>query len=133
MISQLPNLEEALIQISRGGGQVPAATVSLTPAEQRLHQRGSLLSARECRVLSEISRGASNKQVARLLEISPSTVRTHVESIFRKLGCSTRAAATLKGAALGLISCSWRAEAGTHGCSAAWARARASNLRAPKD
>lgn len=66
------------------------------------HPKG-LLSARERRVLLEISRGASNKQVARLLDISPSTVRTHVESIFRKLECSTRAAATLKGSMLGLI------------------------------
>lgn len=64
----------------------------------------SLLSERECRILLEISRGASNKQVARLLDISPSTVRTHVESLFRKLECSTRAAATMKGSTLGLIS-----------------------------
>lgn len=65
---------------------------------------GLLLTERECRILSEISIGANNKQVARLLEISPSTVRTHVESIFRKLECSTRAAATFKAAKLGLIS-----------------------------
>ncbi|YCH28446.1 LuxR C-terminal-related transcriptional regulator [Pseudomonas sp. D2-5] len=67
-------------------------------------QRSALLSARECDILSEISRGASNKEVARRLSISPSTVRTHMESIFRKLECSTRAAATLKGLTLGLIS-----------------------------
>jgi DNA-binding NarL/FixJ family response regulator len=30
-------------------------------------------------------------------------VRTHVESVFRKLDCSTRAAATLKASTLGLI------------------------------
>jgi DNA-binding CsgD family transcriptional regulator len=39
----------------------------------------------------------------RELQISPSTVRAHVDSIFRKLGCLTRAAATLKGLALGFI------------------------------
>ncbi|GGM29716.1 hypothetical protein GCM10009425_45350 [Pseudomonas asuensis] len=66
--------------------------------------KASLLTTRECRILLEISRGASNKQVARLLDISPSTVRTHMESIFCKLGCSTRAAATLKGLTLGLIA-----------------------------
>lgn len=65
---------------------------------------GLLLTGRECRILREISAGANNKQVARLLEISPSTVRTHVESIFRKLECSTRTAATFKAAKLGLIS-----------------------------
>ena len=61
------------------------------------------LSAREAEVLQRISLGESNKEVAHALRISPSTVRTHVESIFRKLGCSTRAAATLKALTLGLI------------------------------
>jgi len=62
-----------------------------------------LLSDREASVLRRISLGESSKEVARVLEISPSTVRTHVESIFRKLGCSTRAAATLKAFTLGLL------------------------------
>lgn len=62
------------------------------------------LSARETEVLRRISLGASNKEVARALELSPSTVRTHVESVFRKLECSTRAAATLKASAMGLLS-----------------------------
>jgi HD-GYP domain-containing protein (c-di-GMP phosphodiesterase class II) len=74
-----------------------------TPARgARARQRGAL-SAREIDVLRSISRGASNKEAARELELSPSTVRTHVESAFRKLECSTRAAATLKASALGLI------------------------------
>ncbi|HJU38843.1 MAG TPA: LuxR C-terminal-related transcriptional regulator, partial [Tahibacter sp.] len=64
---------------------------------------GALLSERERDVLRWISFGASNKVVAQKLSISPSTVRTHVESVFRKLECSTRAAATLKAAQLGLL------------------------------
>lgn len=65
--------------------------------------RKGLLSEREVEVLRRISLGESNKEAARVMQISPSTVRTHMESIFRKLGCSTRAAATLKGLTLGLI------------------------------
>lgn len=81
------------------------AVIAAARGERLTHQpKSSLLTARECHVLLEISRGASNKQVARLLDISPSTVRTHMESIFRKLECSTRAAATLKALTLGLIS-----------------------------
>ena len=73
--------------------------------EQQVQQPGGLLlTGRERRILREISDGANNKQVARALDISPSTVRTHVESIFRKLECTTRAAAAFKAAKLGLIS-----------------------------
>lgn len=64
---------------------------------------GPRLSAREIDVLRAISRGASNKEAAQELTMSPSTVRTHVESVFRKLECSTRAAATLKASTMGLI------------------------------
>ncbi|PXV53263.1 transcriptional regulator, LuxR family [Dyella jiangningensis] len=63
----------------------------------------SLLTPRERDVLRWISLGASNKEAARKLGISPSTVRTHVESAFRKLECTTRAAATLKATQLGLL------------------------------
>lgn len=63
----------------------------------------SPLSEREAQILRCISEGGSNKEVARQLGISPSTVRTHVESMFRKLQCTTRAAATLKALSLGLI------------------------------
>ena len=69
----------------------------------RVRQPAIRLSAREIDVLRSISRGASNKEAARELDLSPSTVRTHVESVFRKLECSTRAAATLKASALGLL------------------------------
>lgn len=78
--------------VEAAGGSLPAA-----------HGRKSLLSEREVDVLRRISLGESNKEAARVMGISPSTVRTHVESIFRKLECSTRAAATLKALTLGLI------------------------------
>jgi HD-GYP domain-containing protein (c-di-GMP phosphodiesterase class II)/DNA-binding CsgD family transcriptional regulator len=61
------------------------------------------LSPRETDVLRLISRGASNKDAAKELALSPSTVRTHVESLFRKLECSTRAAATLKASSMGVL------------------------------
>lgn len=74
-----------------------------SPSMCREKKNNSLLSIRETEVLRRISQGASNKEVARALELSPSTVGTHVESVFRKLGCSTRAAATLKASAVGLL------------------------------
>lgn len=73
------------------------------PRVSRPRQPTVRLSARETEVLRSIGRGASNKEAARELDLSPSTVRTHIESVFRKLECSTRAAATLKASALGLL------------------------------
>lgn len=73
------------------------------PAAPVQDQDDQSLSQRELEVLRCISRGDNTKQVARALSISPSTVRTHVERVFRKLGCSTRAAATLKASAKGLL------------------------------
>ncbi|WP_345777087.1 helix-turn-helix transcriptional regulator [Pinirhizobacter soli] len=61
------------------------------------------LSEREKEVLRYISLGESNKVVAQRLSISPSTVRSHVESVFRKLRCTTRAAATLRAVQLGIL------------------------------
>jgi HD-GYP domain-containing protein (c-di-GMP phosphodiesterase class II)/DNA-binding CsgD family transcriptional regulator len=61
------------------------------------------LSARETEVLARIAIGDSNKEAAKVLGISPATVRTHLESAFRKLECSTRAAATLKAMTMGLL------------------------------
>src|SRR5258707_2233710 len=79
---------------------------SSTLADRQPRRRRSntiRLSSRETEVLHRISLGASNKEVARDLDLSPSTVRTHVESVFRKLECSTRAAATLKASSMGLL------------------------------
>lgn len=62
-----------------------------------------LLTEREIDIFRRISLGLTNKEVARELAISPSTVRTHVENVFRKLDCNTRAAATLKATTLRLL------------------------------
>jgi HD-GYP domain-containing protein (c-di-GMP phosphodiesterase class II) len=61
------------------------------------------LTDREIQVLRRIACGDSNKEAARVLSISPSTVRAHLENIFRKLECTTRAAATLKAVTLRLM------------------------------
>ena len=79
--------------IAAAGGDASAAP----------RRAASSLSQRELDVLRQISLGASNKEAARALNISPSTVRTHVESVFRKLECSTRAAATLKALTAGIL------------------------------
>jgi DNA-binding CsgD family transcriptional regulator len=52
------------------------------------------LSAREVEVLKLVARGLTNAQIARALFISLSTVNRHLNSIYRKIGAGSRAAAT---------------------------------------
>ena len=52
------------------------------------------LSAREAKVLKRVASGLTNAQVASELFISPHTVNRHLNSIYRKLGVGSRAAAT---------------------------------------
>ena len=52
------------------------------------------LSEREVEVLALLAKGLTNAQVAAALFISPKTVGAHAEHIYRKIGVSTRAAAT---------------------------------------
>jgi HD-GYP domain-containing protein (c-di-GMP phosphodiesterase class II) len=65
--------------------------------------RSHLLTDRETDVLRCISVGDSTEAVAIKLSISAGTVQAHVKNVFRKLGCTTRAAATLKAVQLGLL------------------------------
>ena len=53
------------------------------------------LSPREEDVLREIARGASNKEIARTLDIAETTVKIHVQHILRKLNLSSRVQAAV--------------------------------------
>ncbi len=61
------------------------------------------LSPREREILALLAEGMGNKIVAARLGISEHTVKTHVASIFQKLGADTRAEAVAIGARTGLI------------------------------
>lgn len=61
-------------------GGAEAATAS---ADDRLSQR-------EAEVLAQIAAGASNKHIARALDLSPHTVKRHVANILDKLGLNSR-------------------------------------------
>jgi DNA-binding CsgD family transcriptional regulator len=61
-----------------------------------------LLSARESQVLDLIAEGLANQEIAQRLFISEKTVRNHINSIFGKLGVSTRAQAIVLAREAGL-------------------------------
>jgi DNA-binding NarL/FixJ family response regulator len=62
-----------------------------------------LLSTREAEVLRLVAEGLTNKEIARQLIVSENTVKTHVASLFNKLGADSRARAVAVAANQGLL------------------------------
>jgi ATP/maltotriose-dependent transcriptional regulator MalT len=61
------------------------------------------LTARERDILGMISQGFSNKRIARTVDISPETVKSHVKRIFSKLAVGTRIEAVSRARSLGAL------------------------------
>jgi DNA-binding NarL/FixJ family response regulator len=61
------------------------------------------LSARECEVLEMLAAGHANKVIARQLDISPNTVKTHVARVYEKLAVASRTQAVQKAQALDIL------------------------------
>ncbi|MCA1716481.1 MAG: response regulator transcription factor [Actinobacteria bacterium] len=62
------------------------------------------LTEREVEVLKLIARGKANKQIARELFVAMSTIKTHVNNLYRKLNVTSRTQAALYAARIGLVS-----------------------------
>jgi len=54
------------------------------------------LTERERQVMALIAQGLSNKEIARLLNVTPSTIKVHVHHIFMKLAVRNRTALAIK-------------------------------------
>ena len=99
---------EALCQAIKAAA---AGQVQLTPkAAARLMQAISApespeaLTERETEVLRRLSQGQSNKQIARSLNNTEQTIKSHVSRILSKLGVQSRTQATLYAIRVGLVS-----------------------------
>jgi predicted ATPase/DNA-binding CsgD family transcriptional regulator len=77
--------EQPPTPLSPTGSQPPVSSTLEHPAG---------LSAREVEVLGLVATGLTNAQVAKELFLSPRTIQRHLNSIYHKLGVSSRAAAT---------------------------------------
>ena len=78
-----------------GGEAVDAVLAAVGERARPRAEPPAGLTAREVEVLRLLARGLTNKQAAQQLAISPKTVGRHIESIYSKIGASTRAAAAL--------------------------------------
>ncbi|MDX6502700.1 MAG: two-component system, NarL family, nitrate/nitrite response regulator NarL, partial [Blastocatellia bacterium] len=71
---------------------------------QRAEPTAPVLSAREREVLNGIARGQSIPTIAAELFVAPSTVKTHVQRLYEKLGVSDRAAAVAEAMRQGVLN-----------------------------
>lgn len=98
--AQRDTLEHALARILEGGVFLPqvvaAAQAAVQPAPPDLG-----LSPRQREVLRLVIEGKPNKLICRALDVSESTVKTHLEAIFRRLEVKSRTEAVVAAARLG--------------------------------
>ncbi len=95
----------AVLDCAAGRDVVDPKLASGLAAEirRRAEPAGPTLSAREREVLKLISEGGSIPMIAKQLFLAPSTVKTHVQRLYEKLGVGDRAAAVAEAMRRGLL------------------------------
>jgi len=98
--------EELAREASAGRLDADAVTAVVEAAGQHAprFERPAGLTEREAEVVGLLARGLQTKQVARALGISVKTADHHVQNAYRKIGVSTRAAASLFAMEHGLVT-----------------------------
>lgn len=87
--------KQAIVDLVQGKCHIPAKINELLKSKKRTVRviRGDniVLTPRQAQILDLIAtRGASNKVIAKILDISESTVKLHVSAIFKKYGVRNR-------------------------------------------
>jgi DNA-binding NarL/FixJ family response regulator len=77
-----------------------AGTVHLPPLDDRVPE---LLSTREREVLACLAQGRSNREIAATLSVTLATVKSHLVSIYAKLGATNRNECLGRAVSLGLL------------------------------
>lgn len=101
---------EAIAEVRAGGTVIqPSLARKLldhfrAPAPAALDEGGRSLSPRESEILQLIAKGLTNPEVADVLSLSRSTIRTHLEHIYEKLDVTNRVEAVTEGLRKGIIS-----------------------------
>lgn len=96
---------DAVLRVAAGRTVVPAELAAGLAGQIRLRAGGTApaLSAREREVLRGFAAGRSIPQLAAELFLAPSTVKTHTQRLYEKLGVSDRAAAVAEAMRQGLL------------------------------
>lgn len=92
-------LIKAIRSVASGGKYIPSEIAEIL--SKNLGQEE--LTAQERKILQSLVAGRANKEIARDLNISENTVKTHVKNIFDKLGVSDRTSAATLAIRRGLV------------------------------
>ena len=104
--SRRSEIVDAVRRVARGETVVPpelTADLATHIRRNAVQQAGPSLSEREREVLAGFARGRSIPQLATELYLAPSTVKTHAQRLYEKLGVSDRAAAVAEAMRRGLL------------------------------
>lgn len=92
----MPHLHCALVKVH--------ANRAVMQSFEDQHAMLKAVTKREVEILRWLHMGKTNWEISTILEISPTTVKNHVQNIIRKLGVENRRQAAIKGVRLGIIS-----------------------------
>jgi two-component system nitrate/nitrite response regulator NarL len=103
--SSRAEIVDAVRRVAKGSTVVPPELAAGLASQIRLRAQpaGPALSEREMQVLQGFARGLSIPQVAAELYLGASTVKTHTQRLYEKLGVSDRAAAVAEAMRRGLL------------------------------
>jgi two-component system, NarL family, nitrate/nitrite response regulator NarL len=106
-------IDAAIRLILAGGRYLPARLADIASARiesgtvtairDDVAQLAERLSDRQMDVLRLIAKGQSNKEIARTLDLAPSTVKTHLSHVLNCLGATNRTDASIKARMLDLV------------------------------
>lgn len=95
----IDELKAAIDQVMAGQSALPLALVNAAMRASPLPGREAditrLLTRRELDIVEKVAEGLTNKEIARQFDISPATVKAHVERIIGKLGVADRTQAAV--------------------------------------
>lgn len=103
-------LLEAVLAVARGESRLDPTVTGAVVRHFRQHTDRTVgrlapqsLTAREQEVLSLLTKGMSNAEIAAALNVAPGTVKTHVATVLAKLGARDRVQAVITAYETGLV------------------------------
>lgn len=97
--ASISELRGAVSQVMTGQSVIPLGLINAALRESEREVRAAdglaALTTREREVLGQVAEGLTNKEIARQLNVSPATIKAHVERIIAKLGVADRTQAAV--------------------------------------